>query len=85
MILFMDQAKQEGFQAVMVEPRKEGIEDEGMLTEGLPILGVAARRIGQDGEEGGWSGRRVEVRRVLGRWFRFEEGPWERDRKLDGS
>ena len=44
--------------------------------EEIPILNGAARK-GRLGEsEGGWSGRNVEVGRILGRWFRYGKGDW---------
>jgi hypothetical protein len=39
--------------------------------EEVPIL--SGKR---SGLEGGWSGRMVEVGRVVGRWFTFEQGEW---------
>ncbi|EJT74925.1 hypothetical protein GGTG_08763 [Gaeumannomyces tritici R3-111a-1] len=44
---------------------------EGLLSEEMPVLNMAARRLGRDGEGQGWSGRTVPVRMVLGRWFCF--------------
>lgn len=46
---------------------------EGLLSEEIPVLDMAARRLGGDGEGLGWSGRTVPVRRVLGRWFCFRD------------
>ncbi|TLD27365.1 hypothetical protein PspLS_05102 [Pyricularia sp. CBS 133598] len=45
---------------------------ERLATEDIPVLSVAARRLGQDGEVGHWTGRTVSAERVLGRWFRFQ-------------
>lgn len=45
--------------------------------ERLPMLNGSAKRVGLESEDGGWSGRTVEVGRVLGRWFRFERGEWD--------
>ncbi|KAL2066363.1 hypothetical protein VTL71DRAFT_2434 [Oculimacula yallundae] len=45
--------------------------------ERLPILNGSVKRVGLESEDGGWSGRTVEVGRVLGRWFRFERGEWD--------
>ncbi|KAK3319124.1 hypothetical protein B0H66DRAFT_558840 [Apodospora peruviana] len=45
------------------------------LSEPVPILSGSARRVGPVGgleESGSWAGRTVDVRRVLGRWFRFQ-------------
>jgi len=41
----------------------------------VPILSGSERRDGLGGE-GGYSGRTVEVARILGRWFQFDEGSW---------
>lgn len=44
--------------------------------EEVPMLNGGAWK-GKTGEsEGGWSGRSVEVGRVIGRWFRFVKGNW---------
>jgi hypothetical protein len=40
----------------------------------VPMLNGSVKRAGMESEDGGWSGRTVEVGRILGRWFRFEEG-----------
>ncbi|KAI1854079.1 hypothetical protein JX266_001220 [Neoarthrinium moseri] len=49
-----------------------------LLKENMPILSGSVRRLGLDGEQGGgWSGRTVEVGRVLSRWFRFQRGDWD--------
>ncbi|RYP16331.1 hypothetical protein DL765_005181 [Monosporascus sp. GIB2] len=64
----------------VVEPRRRdsgGGPLEEMLSEPVPILSSGGRRFGLDSEEGGWSGRRVEVGRVLMRWFRFRRGLWD--------
>ncbi|KAH7370379.1 hypothetical protein BKA65DRAFT_589725 [Rhexocercosporidium sp. MPI-PUGE-AT-0058] len=53
------------------EGRKTGWE------ERLPMLNGSVKRVGLESEDGGWSGRTVEVGRVLGRWFRFEKGEWD--------
>ncbi|RYP73635.1 hypothetical protein DL771_003523 [Monosporascus sp. 5C6A] len=66
----------------VIEPRRRdsggGLLEE-MLSEAVPILSSGGRRFGLDSEEGGWSGRRVEVGRVLMRWFRFRRGLWDED------
>lgn len=43
----------------------------------MPMLNGSVRRAGLESEDGGWSGRTVEVGRILGRWFRFRKGSWE--------
>ena len=45
--------------------------------ERVPMLNGSVRRAGLESEEGGWSGRTVEVGRVLARWFKFRKGSWE--------
>lgn len=47
--------------------------------ERLPMLNGSVRRVGLESEDGGWSGRTVEIGRVLGRWCRFQEGKWDED------
>jgi hypothetical protein len=44
--------------------------------EGVPMLNGSVRRAGLESEEGGWSGRTVEVGRILARWFKFGKGHW---------
>lgn len=64
-----------GMRAVVVEPRGEEMTSlEEVLHEGMPLLSSSARRLA-DGDEG-WSGRRVEVGRVLGRWFEAKNVSW---------
>ncbi|KAH6659265.1 hypothetical protein BKA67DRAFT_543977 [Truncatella angustata] len=48
-----------------------------LLKEQLPILSGSARRAGLDSEEGGWSGRTVEMGRTMSRWFKFQVGNWD--------
>ncbi len=45
--------------------------------ERVPILNGSVRKAGFDSEDLGWSGRTIEVGRVLARWFKFDEGEWE--------
>ncbi|PMD36097.1 hypothetical protein L207DRAFT_532990 [Hyaloscypha variabilis F] len=47
--------------------------------EGVPMLNGSVRRAGLESEDGGWSGRTVEVGRILARWFKFGKGDWEGD------
>ncbi|RDW80605.1 hypothetical protein BP5796_05303 [Coleophoma crateriformis] len=47
--------------------------------ERMPMLNGSARRVGFESEDGGWSGRTVEVGRVLGRWFRFGRADWDEE------
>ena len=45
--------------------------------EGVPMLNGSVRRAGMESEDAGWSGRTVEVGRILSRWFKFERTDWE--------
>ncbi|RYP48354.1 hypothetical protein DL768_005723 [Monosporascus sp. mg162] len=66
----------------VVEPRRPdsgGALLEEILSEPVPILSSGGRGFGLESEEGGWSGRRVQVGRVLMRWFRFRRGLWDVD------
>jgi hypothetical protein len=66
--LLVDAAKRTGCKAALIEPT----DDQGhpsftaLLAQEIPLLGIGS-------SEGPWSGRKVEVKRVLGRWFAFEE------------
>lgn len=44
--------------------------------EGVPILNGSVRRAGLERDDGGWSGRTVQVGRILARWFKFGKGDW---------
>lgn len=79
-----------GLRVVVVEPvdpHGEGREGSGgrggaaleeMLKEGMPLLSSAARRMieGEGDAREGWRGRRVDVGRVLGRWFEVRDVRW---------
>ncbi|KAL7629013.1 hypothetical protein AAE478_000531 [Parahypoxylon ruwenzoriense] len=75
------------WQAVIVEPRKHGSTSsfEDMLKETVPFLSGGGRRAGPDSDEGGWTGRTVEVGRIMKRWFRFQCGPWDVSLNEDGD
>lgn len=45
--------------------------------ERVPILNGSTRKFGIESEDGGWSGRTVEVGRVVNRWFRFKRAEWD--------
>jgi len=75
-----------GRRVVVVEERdlhdeSEGGEGAEIRTTGweerLPMLNGSVKRVGLESEDGGWSGRMVEVGRVYGRWFSFERGDWD--------
>lgn len=48
----------------------------------MPILSPLSRRVAERVDVRGkvWTGRQVEARTVLGRWFVFEDGVWEHER-----
>ncbi|OIW28603.1 hypothetical protein CONLIGDRAFT_632878 [Coniochaeta ligniaria NRRL 30616] len=88
----VEAAHQAGLRSVVVEPRMDWDEQvrdsEAVLGEEMPMLSGAERRAaGRDQDEGGggWIGRTVPVRRVLSRWFRFEEGPWDVLKEVQGD
>lgn len=68
-----------GWHVALVEPPGHGPERafERLLTERLPIVSGGIRRRAFDPDESGWSGRTVEVGRILSRWFQFQRGPWD--------
>jgi len=74
----VEAARRESFRAVIVDGKGVGHGGE-QAREAMPVLSGTARRRGPDAEEGGWTGRTVEVRRILGRWFRFQHVAWETD------
>lgn len=65
------------FAAVVLEAESPNTADfadgtsEGIAVEEIPVLSGSARRLGQDGESGHWTGKTVPIERVLGRWFRL--------------
>jgi len=59
------------------EPQRQKGRGSKVWEERVPMLNGSARRAGLESEEGGWSGRTVEVGRILARWFKFREGDWE--------
>ncbi|KAI1203868.1 hypothetical protein F5X97DRAFT_4023 [Nemania serpens] len=65
--------------ALLIEPRNSACKTalEELLQEAVPILNGGARKWGPDSEEGAWSGRTVEVGRILGRWFCFQRAQWD--------
>lgn len=71
------------WQTLIVEPRGRSAALGRVLRETVPILSGGARRLGPGLEEGAWTGRTVEIGRVLGRWFRFQRAPWDIDDSHD--
>lgn len=75
----VDAARDARVRAVILEPIQHGDGSrslESVIGESVPVLSSSARRAAADLDEGVWTGRMVEVRRVLGRWFRFRDGDW---------
>ncbi|KAK3339109.1 hypothetical protein B0H65DRAFT_551854 [Neurospora tetraspora] len=67
-----------------VLPRSMGMMMESLLGEKMPVVsGSALKGTGAGDLERsvGIAGKTVDVRRVLGRWFRFGVGEWERERE----
>jgi len=58
------------------EDGDEGEGEKQWWEERIPMLSGSVRRAGMEGEIG-WSGRTVEIGRVLGRWCRFGKGDWD--------
>ena len=90
----VDLGRRLSWDVAVVEPRRaagsggdlqEGTRLEDVLRETVPILSGGGRRLGLESEDGGWSGRRVEVGRVLMRWFRFQRGRWEEENAEGGG
>ncbi|KAJ4409453.1 hypothetical protein N0V82_009473 [Gnomoniopsis sp. IMI 355080] len=88
----VEAARKNGFGAVVVDApstalgKDDGIVDEDavsrtqrtMLEEEVPLLSASGVRAGADFEDAAWTGRRVSVDRVLGRWFQHKEGDWSK-------
>ncbi|KAF6815345.1 hypothetical protein CSOJ01_03608 [Colletotrichum sojae] len=72
--VLVEAASRTGYRPVLVEPKGAGGHESfgAVLHDDAPVLSGSSRR-----HEGGWTGRTVEVRRVLGRWFRLQEGRWD--------
>jgi hypothetical protein len=89
----VEAGERSGRKIVLIEERKEqGVEDRGdwgedeikrerrkVWEEKVPMLNGSVRRAGLESEDGAWSGRTVEVGRILARWFKFRRGGWESD------
>ncbi|KAI0460140.1 hypothetical protein F5B21DRAFT_498744 [Xylaria acuta] len=72
----VDLAHRLSWGTLLIEPRTCPVFEE-LLRETVPILNGGARRLGPDPEEGAWTGRTVEVGRILGRWSRFQRAQWD--------
>ncbi|KAF3767102.1 hypothetical protein M406DRAFT_355468 [Cryphonectria parasitica EP155] len=51
---------------------------QSVLDEEVPVLSPSTVRAGGDRDDAVWTGRKVALGRVLGRWFRYREGDWKR-------
>lgn len=88
----VEAARSSGLRAVAVDPPEssvceqdngEGVRKSGgakrtneLLSVEVPVLGASVTRAGRDFDDAAWAGRKVALRRVLGRWFRYEERHW---------
>ncbi|KAF9874598.1 hypothetical protein CkaCkLH20_07735 [Colletotrichum karsti] len=72
--VLVEAAQRTQFKPIIVEPKGAGGHQDfkALLREDAPVLSGSLRR-----DEGGWTGRTVHVKRVLGRWFRFQTGYWD--------
>ncbi|CCF43580.1 hypothetical protein CH063_13239 [Colletotrichum higginsianum] len=70
----VEAARRTGFKPAIVEPRGAGGHGDfkAVLRDDAPVLSGGSRR-----DDGVWTGRTVEVKRVLGRWFHFQTGQWD--------
>lgn len=73
--LLVDTAHRTNYIPVLVEPKDDDGHPslEALLAETVPLLDNTTM------SEGPWSGRRVDIRRVLERWFDFHGGPLTED------
>lgn len=51
--------------------------EEPLLSEEVTVLSASAWKAGADLDDAAWTGRKVTLGRVLGRWFRYGEGNWD--------
>ncbi|ROV99495.1 hypothetical protein VMCG_06296 [Cytospora schulzeri] len=51
--------------------------EEWLLAEEVTVLSASARKVGADLDDAAWTGRKVTLGRVLGRWFRYGKGDWD--------
>ncbi|KAI0380159.1 hypothetical protein F5Y04DRAFT_107141 [Hypomontagnella monticulosa] len=73
------------WQTIIVEPRRHNSVSslDAILKETIPFLSGGGRKPAPDSEEGGWTGRTVEVGRVMKRWICFENGEWDENSHED--
>lgn len=77
--ILVDAAARAAYKPVIIEPRGDGghPDAETLLSEAVPLLGRSVTGSGP------WSGRTVEVRRILARWFQFRDGALGEGTRLD--
>ncbi|KAK1777149.1 hypothetical protein QBC45DRAFT_331356 [Copromyces sp. CBS 386.78] len=91
--VLLEAGRRVGLAVGVVEPVEPVVDHEagvvkgmdGSLGEKMPVVnGSALRGVGaRDLLERSVAGKTVDVRRVLGRWFRFGVGEWERERERE--
>lgn len=50
--------------------------DGSLLSDEVPVMSASTRRAGADLDDAAWTGRKVALGRVLGRWFRYKRATW---------
>ncbi|OHW97044.1 hypothetical protein CSPAE12_04285 [Colletotrichum incanum] len=72
--VLIEAARRTDFKPVIVESKGAGGHEDfkALLRDDVPVLSGGSRR-----GEGVWTGRTVEIKQVLGRWFRFQMGQWD--------
>lgn len=77
--ILVEAGRAASYRPVIIEPKgDDGHPDaETLLSEAVPLLG---RNITT---QGAWSGRTIEIRRILGRWFQLRDGNLSEGTRLD--
>ena len=71
----VEAARRTKLRATMVELRGALAETASSMADSVPVLGSTLRST-TDVEESGRTGRRVQVKLILGRWFTFQDVRW---------
>jgi len=71
----IEERKFDSREDIEMDDRESG-KERVVWEERVPMLNGSVRRAGLESEEGGWSGRTVEVGRIVGRWFNFARAEW---------
>jgi hypothetical protein len=74
-VVLIEEKALDSLEDVEVDDRESG-KERVVWEERVPMLNGSMRRAGLESEEGGWSGRTVEVGRIVGRWFKFARAEW---------